>query len=259
MSPFALLKRLVKKSFNLFYLDISTINKEIKNLTFDEIYKLKIRRNPVIFDVGANQGQSIERFKKLFEEPIIHAFEPIKNEFIKLQRKYSNDKNVFLNNCAVGSKSELKDFSIHAKTGTSSFLELKKGTEWLEKRSKQANTTEKGYIKEVIKVEIITLDNYCTENNINEIDIIKIDTQGYEDKVLEGCQNIFKNERVSCIESEIMFDDVYEEYFTFTDYEKLLIPNNFRFVGINLSNNNLFSGMVFWADVLYFNKNKFGI
>ena len=54
-----------------------------------------------------------------------------------------------------------------------------------------------------------------------------------------------------------MFDDDYETYLTFSDLEKYLIPNNFRLVGINTTNNNLFSGIVFFADVLYFNKKKF--
>ena len=52
-----------------------------------------------------------------------------------------------------------------------------------------------------------------------------------------------------------MFDNVYEKYFSFSDIEKFLIPYNFRMVGIKLSNNNLFSSLVFAADVCYFNKN----
>ena len=42
-----------------------------------------------------------------------------------------------------------------------------------------------------------------------------------------------KKEIIFTIESEIMFDDVYEKYLTFSDLEKYLIPNNFRLVGIN--------------------------
>ena len=40
---------------------------------------------------------------------------------------------------------------------------------------------------------------------------------------------------------------------------RFLIPNNFRMVGIELVNNNLFSGITFAADVLYFNKNYFKV
>ena len=48
---------------------------------------------------------------------------------------------------------------------------------------------------------------------LGQIDILKIDTQGYEDKVLEGSQEIMSKGIISSIESEIMFDDVYEKYF----------------------------------------------
>ena len=54
-----------------------------------------------------------------------------------------------------------------------------------------------------------------------------------------------------------MFDNVYEKYFSFSDIEKFLVSKDFRMVGINLTNNNLFSGLLFMADVMYFNKKIF--
>ena len=46
--------------------------------------------------------------------------------------------------------------------------------------------------------------------------IIKIDTQGYEDKVLEGSIETIKNNKVSIVLTEIMFDNVYDKYFSST-------------------------------------------
>ena len=40
-----------------------------------------------------------------------------------------------------------------------------------------------------------------------------------------------------------MFDDIYDKNFSFIDLENI-IPNNFRMVGINLINNNLFSSII---------------
>ena len=254
-----MLKKLIKKIFRYFGLEVYRINKEIRNLSFDEIYKKKITKNPIIFDVGANKGQSIERFKSIFENPIIHAFEPIKFEYDLLKEKYSKDKNIILNNYAIGDKNEIGEFNIMAQTGNSSFNKLTPNTDWLKKRSNQFNTSKEGFVKETKMIEIKTLDYYCERYKINNIDILKIDTQGYEDKVLKGCKGIFEKGIVASVESEIMLDNVYEKYFTFSDYERILIPHNFRLVGINTSNNNLFSGMVFFADILYFNKKKFDI
>src|SRR5437867_12180881 len=52
---------------------------------------------PVIFDVGANWGQSIETFLRHFERPIIHAFEPGTDAFRELQRRFSRVPDLRLN------------------------------------------------------------------------------------------------------------------------------------------------------------------
>jgi len=256
---FKIIKKTIKKFLWFIGIEIKKINKEVSYMSFDDIYKSMLSDKPIIFDIGANQGQSIERFKKIFANSKIYAFEPIKFEYQKLKKKYQNDPNVILNNCAVGEKAGNEKFYVTVKTGNSSFNKVKSGTDWIKVRSKQYNTTVENYIQSTEDVKIITLDDYCFQNNIKNIDLIKIDTQGYEDKVLEGSKNILSNEIISAIESEIMLDNVYEKYLNFTDLERNLISNNFRIVGINTINNNLFSGLTFHADVLYFNKKKFNL
>lgn len=250
-----LIKRIIKKSFEFLGFEIRK-----KNFNFDNIYKKKIRKNPLIFDIGANKGQSIERFKKIFEQPNIHAFEPIKSEFNILKEKYYSDKNITLNNLAVGNiNNQKRIFFVNAKTSTSSFNKLKSNSKWLKTRSKELNISTNKFIKEIVKINIVTLDNYCQKNNIKKIDILKIDTQGYEDKILEGAKKVLSSGIVSIIELEIMFDNVYQKYLTFSKIEKFLIHNNFRLGGINLTNNNLFFNISFFADVLYFNKKKINV
>jgi FkbM family methyltransferase len=250
-----LIKHIIKKSFKFLGLEISK-----KKVDFDDIYIKKIKKNPIIFDIGANQGQSIQRFKKIFKNPTIHSFEPIKSEFNILKKKYYNDKNIILNNFAVGNKNnQKKNFYINTKTSTSSFNKLKSGTKWLKIRSKELGLSTNKFTKEIVKTNIVTIDNYCLKNNIKTIDILKIDTQGYEDKILEGARKVLGNGMVLMIEVEIMFDNVYKKYLTFSEIEKFLIHNNYRLGGINLINNNLFFNISFFADVLYFNKKKINV
>ena len=49
-------------------------------------------RRPVIFDVGANVGQSIDLFSQLFPQSSIYSFEPAADCFALLKRKYKNDR-----------------------------------------------------------------------------------------------------------------------------------------------------------------------
>ena len=250
-----MIKKLVKKTINKLGFDLKRYNPNLNQINFDDLLKDKISNNPIIFDVGGNKGQSIERYLKIFEKPIIHSFEPIKNEFDYMCSKFRNNKNICLNNFALGDKTEEKEFNVTAKTGNSSFNKINLGTDWLKVRSKQYNTSEEGYVTSVQKVNVIKLDDYCKDNNISIIDLVKIDTQGYEDKVLEGSLNSIKQNKIKAIVTEIMFDNVYDKYFSFSSIEKFIIPHNFRMVGIDLANNSLFSGLVFYADVYYLNKN----
>ena len=159
----------------------------------------------------------------------------------------------------IGDKEEIKEFNVAAHSENSSFIKPKLNTKWIELRSEQAKIEQSQYILSKEKVKIDTVDNYCLKNNIKHIDILKIDTQLYEDKVLEGCKNIIDNQLVDAIELEIVFSKVYEKYFSFSDIEKYLVPKNYRFSAIQTHNNNLFSGSIFFAVALYLNKKKFDL
>ena len=242
--------------FKKFGYEIKKINKDFKNPSLEEILKMKIIKNPLIFDVGGNKGQSVTKFKKIFGKPIIHSFEPIKSEFDIMFEKFKDDENVFLNNYALGETKGEKNFNISAQTGASSFNKINKNSEWIEVRSKEYKTSIENFISSA-KVKISTLDDYCSKNKIDTIDLLKIDTQGYEDRVMQGGINTLKNKNIKAIVTELMFDNVYEKYFSFSDIEKYLLPNNFRMVGIYLSSNSLFGNLTFFADIFYLNKDYY--
>jgi hypothetical protein len=58
------------------------INKINKNSLLNDnpflAVKSKTRSNPIIFDVGANQGQTILKIKPLFPDSDLHSFNPVK-------------------------------------------------------------------------------------------------------------------------------------------------------------------------------------
>jgi len=139
-----------------------------------------------------------------------------------------------------------------------SFNEINKDTRWLKVRSKEQKTSVQNFVKKA-KVKISTLDEYCYRNKIDKIDLLKIDTQGYEDKVLKGSLKTLEQKKVKAILTEIIFDNVYDKYFSFSDIEKFLLPNNFRMVGIYLYSNSLFDNLTFFADVIYLNKNYYDL
>ena len=149
------MKKFIQKLVNLFGYKVTKKSTDATDL--DGLTKSLITKSePVIFDVGANKGQSITRYKKLFQNPIIHSFEPNIDEVSILKHKYINDKNLYLNNVAVGDKKGNLEFNINASSGHSSFKNLIPNTTWIKKRSKSININDKNYTI----IENIPLDIY---------------------------------------------------------------------------------------------------
>ena len=93
------MKIIFQKFLNLFGYRVSSIKKNnIKDFD-DTLRKIFKESNLNIIDIGANTGQSIDRFKKLFNKSKIYSIEPSKHAFNKLKKNYNNIKNVFLYNC----------------------------------------------------------------------------------------------------------------------------------------------------------------
>jgi len=251
-----MIKKFIKNLIRSLGYSIQKIPKEINEISINEILKHTLPTNPIIFDVGANKGQSIRSFKKIFSNPKIHAFEPSKEDFEILKQKYQGDQSVVLNNIALGDKKEKKSFNIMYKSDTSSFLNLNKNSEWLKYRSKSLKISKEDFNVRTSMVEIDTIDNYLKIKEIDKVNCLKIDTQGYEDKVLMGSINSLKNNIIDIVVAEIIFDNVYDKHLNFLDLEKYLVTNNYRMVGINLTNNNIFRGLVFFADVVYINNDR---
>ena len=248
------MKRLIKKVLKKIGFEISRVDKKFNIINFDELLKEKVNKeNPIIFDVGGHNGGSIKRFKKIFDKPIIHSFEPNKEVFEVMKKNYQNDNQVYCNNFALGNVNEEKNLNITSFSGKSSFFKINTNLEWSQNRSFTTS------IISTEKVKIKTVDDYIKENEINTVDFMKLDVQLYEDKVLEGSLNSLKNDKIKIIEVEVIFNDYYEKYFNFSDIEKYLISNNFRMVGMDLLNNNILKGSLFLANVYYFNKKYFKI
>ena len=83
------------------------------------------------------------------------------------------------------------------------------------------------YLKNETEIETITLDNFISKNSIDNLDFIKIDTQGSELDIFNGGKNSLKN--VVKIICEVEFVPIYEDQPLFGDVNKFLNENGFMF------------------------------
>jgi hypothetical protein len=70
-----------------------------------------------------------------------------------------------------------------------------------------------------------TLESYLLKYNIEKIDFLKIDTEGYEFGVLLGSKEKIKE--IKLIMFEHHYDDMIKKNYKFHDINTLLVKNNF--------------------------------
>ncbi len=244
--------RIIKNVFEIFKIYISRtdwksyyfseIKKNKLNLSFNEIYKNIYKENNglTIFDVGANIGQTVERMKRDFNLKEMHCFEPNVKAFQKL-KKYSSNK-IIVNNFALGNKEYFRDFYNYPKSSSSSFFKI----------NKKSSIYEINQNYHINKIQIKKLDDYTNTKNINKINILKIDTQGFEVEVLSGAENLIKEKKIDFIETEVNLGFQYENKTSFLDIENLLF-DNYVLVAIKESG-NVISNYDFQTNVIYANK-----
>ena len=177
-----------------------------------------------IFDVGSHRGESIDYFIKLKNLKKIQSFEPQKDIFLVLKKKYKNNNKVILNQIALSQNENYKDFYINNLSSTSTFSRLNKKSLWLKIKNKILN--KKNPIINKIKIRSLTIDKFIKQKKIKKIDLLKIDTEGHELEVLKGALKTIKEHKVKFILIELHFSKMYQNY-SKKKIESFLAKNNF--------------------------------
>ena len=81
-------------------------------------------------------------------------------------------------------------------------------------------------VTKVIDIEVLTLDNFMKKKGIIQIDLLKIDTEGYEMQVLKGLQDKIK--KIKLIHFEHHFDDMIMKDYKLSNIHNYLIKNGFK-------------------------------
>ena len=230
----------------------------LKKFNREKVLKLLVDSNsPTILYVGANNGSSLVEFKKWWPNSKVHCFEPQSECWDELDDLSNEFTNVHINKFALGNKNdESKEFYSHdLNTGISGFNKINiesKDSIDLSKLSNDSKSLEnhKKTINHKRNVQVKRLDEYIkNDKNINQIDLLKIDTQGYELEILEGLGTELNKVRI--LITELMFYDYYEKSLSFYELESILRPFNFSLYDINHVAKNPMNGRTDWIDVIY--------
>jgi len=167
-----------------------------------------------VFDIGANVGQFAQEIRQTLPGAQIYSYEPLKECFNTLTSSFAYDSKFQAFNYALGEKSEEITMNKSSYTPSSSLLRMADSHKKLFPHTKDSSP-------ETISVR--RLDDVWAQLKPTKEILIKVDTQGYEDKVIAGGITSFKQARVILIEASFvrlyetqpLFDDIYQKIQSF--------------------------------------------
>lgn len=175
-----------------------------------------------IVDVGANT----EAYgADIFPRATIYAFEPHPNTFALLTEntKKFGHKNVQLINTGLSNKKgvlKLWDFADDAE------LKETQPTSTLASFDKSVIEKLHGQKAQSISVKVDTLDAFAARTNIQNIDLLKIDTEGHELQVLLGASKLLRQNKIGIVQFEFNEMNVFSRSYL-KDFMDLLPSHTF--------------------------------
>lgn len=170
----------------------------------------------LVFDVGANIGQSAKKFEAAFPKAKIHCFEPVSATFEILEKNMDGHTNVTCHNIALGDSDGQATVYLKDVSFTSSLV-----------KPNTPNT-----ITGSERVEVRTVDEFVSQNKIERIDLLKIDTEGFDLIVLKGSQNILSAGKVPFVLVEVGFQPGDTRHVLFDEVQSYLAPMGYEVFGI---------------------------
>lgn len=225
------MKEILKKLFRTFGYRVININSRERD-AFKDQQKLTTDKDVIIFDVGACTGETALQYKGLFRKSTIYCFEPFAPSYEMLKKRISDSANIKCYNVALSDRAGQVDFHVNQYFPTNSMLATHVDS--------AKNWNDRVYVtKDVIKIDSLRLDDFVAQNQIDKIDILKMDTQGTEYQIIEGAAKCLEQDKISLIYLEIMTMPAYQGQKNFDEILLLLRRNGFALYNLyNLSYTN---------------------
>lgn len=159
-----------------------------------------------VFDVGANVGQSVETYLAEFPDATIHSFEPVPNTYAQLSNRFGGNPRVKLHQLAFGAEAGELRMTVPEGYSDTAFI------------------SDDGDIA----VPVRTLDSFWTDR----INMLKIDTEGHDLKVLEGGKGLLAQQLIDVIQVEVGMSPRHHLHVRFEDMKAFMEANGMELFSI---------------------------
>lgn len=169
-----------------FYKGLPTAEEKLIKTCLD-----KAGDHSIAIDIGANLGLFTVALASLGYSDV-HAFEPILDTFDKLKENVSRNDltdRIHLNCSAIGKEAGTAKFKTFEKSPAINRMMVSQQDQVVNHRNHE----------QISNVRIVSLDSYCFDNDINHIDLLKIDVEGMEPLVIEGARDLLLKKKASVV------------------------------------------------------------
>lgn len=196
----------------------------------------------VIVDVGANVGDTVAAFSRHFPQARILAFEPHPQVAGDLARRFTGAGKVEVHDCALGARSGRMTLHSFANSATNSLRPM----------TDEAALYTEGVIEAIppVEVPVRTLAEVCSGLGVEHIDVLKLDTQGFEGDILAGAAPLMTSGKIKSILCELLFVPLYQGQAMHFEVTSILYSYGYQ-VYDYYSFRHSPDGQVKWGDAIF--------
>ena len=208
--------KLIKKTFFKFGVEIINSSYSWNNiiLQITKLYDIN-----TILDVGANEGQFASDLRFFGYNQRIISFEPTHDAYLKLKNLSNKDQKWFVHErIAIGNTNANISINVSNNSVSSSIKSI---------LSSHTNVEKNSFITHTEEIPLQTLENIYKkyESDYDKI-LLKIDTQGYEEEVIDGALKILNKVYIILIELSLI--PLYENQTLWLDFIDKLDGHGFE-------------------------------
>lgn len=206
---------------------------------------LRDARIQTVIDVGANRGQFARTARALFPSSRIYSFEPLADCCEEIQRSFKGDPGFQAFNLAIGEAESSLTMYRNRFDASSSMLPV---SETMAKDFPFVKSSAE------VTVKVSRLDDACRELTLEPKLLVKIDVQGYEDRVIAGAHEVLG--RTSVLIVEVSFEALYTGQPLFDAVYRQLLGLGFDYHGNWDQIVSPLDGRVLQADAVFLRRNR---
>lgn len=217
-----------------------------KNLWYQDVFevlkRLNKNENPIIFDVGASTGSFSLQLQKEIKNCSVYAFEPFLEYYKILETNRVQFPAISTHNIALADAVGTQTFFVNSSKATNSLLPPKRTDSFIDNHAIPESQ---------MTIPTMTLDAFCEASKITHIDLLKMDVQGGELKVLQGAKKMLGSQSINFIYSEVWFIEGYENQPLYHDVASYLASFGYKPFGLyNMHFRK--DGHHLWGDAIFY-------